>query len=188
MDNYQRMKFTSRKIILKNGEELCLREGKKSDAADLIKYLNQVAGESEFLTFTGGEFKMTKKEEESFVEAAHKASNRIFLIAELGKEIIGVLNVDANSKKRMKHIGTFGISLKKAHWGKGIGALFIQTMLDWAKSNGITRKMNLTVMSHNKRAIKLYKGFGFKKEGVLKRDALINGKFYDAYSMGLLID
>lgn len=182
------MKFTSKKIILQNGEQLCIREGKKSDAIDLIKYVNQVAGESDFLTFTEGEFGMTKKEEEAFVEAAHKANNRIFLIAELGKEIVGVLNVDANSKKKMKHIGTFGVSLKKAHWGKGIGALFIQTMLNWAKSNGVTRKMNLNVMANNKRAIKLYKKFGFKKEGVLKRDALINGKFYDAYLMGLLID
>ncbi len=182
------MKFTSKKYVLKNGEALCIREGKKPDASDLIKYLNQIAGESDFLTFTEGEFTMTKKEEEAFVEAAHKANNRIFLVAEIGKEIVGVLNVDANSKKKMKHIGTFGISLKKAHWGKGIGVLFIQTMLDWAKANGVTRKLNLNVMVNNKRAIKLYKKFGFKKEGVLKRDALINGKFHDSYLMGLLID
>ncbi|MFA6023645.1 MAG: GNAT family protein [Candidatus Gracilibacteria bacterium] len=182
------MKFTSKQFVLKNGEKLSIREGKKSDASDLIKYLNQVAGESDFLTFTEGEFKMTKKGEEAFVEEAHKADNEIFLVAEIGKEIVGVLNVNANSKKRMKHIGTFGVSLKKAHWGKGIGALFIQTMLDWAKSNGVTRKMNLSVMANNKRAMKLYKKFGFKKEGLLKRDALINGKFYDAYLMGLLID
>ena len=182
------MKFTSRKFALKNGEELWIREGRKSDAPTLIKYVNQVAGERDFLTFAEGEFKLTKAEEEKFIEDHRKANNRVFLIAEIGKEIAGILGVNANSKNRTKHVGTFGITVIKKHWEKGIGSLLIQTMLDWARSNGVTRKLNLNVMANNKRALKLYKKFGFKKEGLLKRDALIKGKFYDCYLMGKIID
>lgn len=181
-------KIPPQKICLKKGEILLVRSAEKKDAATLIKYVKGVAGETDFLTFGKGEFKKTVKEEEQIIEEHRKAPNRIFIIAELEGKIAGLLNVNASEKPRLRHIGDFGITVRKDHWGKGIGTSLIKIMLDWAKASGVIRKINLNVIVNNKTAIKLYEKFGFKKEGLIKRDSYINRKFYDAYAMGLLID
>jgi len=61
-------------------------------------------------------------------------------------------------------------------------------MLDWAKTSGVIRKINLNVQTNNEVAIALYEKFGFEKEGTIRRDLYVDGKFYDAYAMGILID
>jgi RimJ/RimL family protein N-acetyltransferase len=177
----KKFKTTTGKIIL-------IREAKKEDAAALIAYVKKVACETDFLTFGKGEFRKTIKEEQQIIQQHAKAKNQIFLLAEYEGEIVGILNVNANEKSRLRHIGDFGVTVKKDYWGQGIGTNLIECMLEWARKSGVIRKINLVVQTNNKAAIKLYKKLGFKKEGVLRRDSFINGKFYDAYAMGMMID
>lgn len=176
-----------KKIKTKTGEKITIREAKKTDALSLIKYLNTVAGETDFLTFGAGDFKNTIKEEEQIIDEHKKTKNKIFIVAELNKEIIGILNLGANNKPRTKHIGRFGVSVLKKHWGKEIGKNLIATMLEWSKKSGVIRKINLNVQTNNKSAIALYEKFGFEIEGILRRDSFVNGKFFDAYMMGKII-
>ncbi len=181
-------KVAAKKFKLKNGDTLLIRTVKKTDAKELIHYVNQVAGESDFLTFGKGEFKKTIREEEKIIQEHVKAENMIFLVAEIDKKIVGILNANGKNKFRVRHIAEFGITVQKKYWRMGIGSILIQSMLDWAKSSKVIRKLNLVVMSHNKPAIALYKKIGFKEEGRLRRDNYINGKFYDSYIMGILIN
>ena len=109
-------------------------------------------------------------------------------MATLNNEIIGILNVGASHKKRLKHIGEFGMSVLKEHWRKGVGKALLTYMLDWAKETGILRKINLKVSTKNESAIYLYKTFNFEIEGMIKRDLYVNNEFGDTYQMGLLID
>ena len=175
-------------ISLSSGEIARIREAVQSDAASLITYVNQVGGESDFLTFGGGEFSKTLEEESAIIEEHRIALNRVFLIAEVKGEIAGILNVNAGAKSRLQHIGTFGITVQKKYWGEGIGSLLMEAMIDWAKANPIIRKINLEVLTDNPSAIALYKKFGFEIEGTIRRSLFLNGKFSDSYAMGLLID
>lgn len=88
----------------------------------------------------------------------------------------------------MKHNGTLGISLRKKYWGIGLGSEIMAYLIDWAKSNKITKKINLLVREDNIRGVKLYEKFGFKKEGLLKKDICVNGIYYNTIAMGLYID
>ncbi|MDX2304565.1 MAG: GNAT family N-acetyltransferase [Microscillaceae bacterium] len=175
-------------ITLKNEELLSVREGVKEDASAAIDYLNRVAYETDFLSFGGGEFTKTIAEEEQYIERHQNCENQIFLIAEIKGEIAGILTVDASPKSRFRHVVEFGISIPKAHWGKGIGSILIRIMIDWAKEGKVIRKINLKVRSDNESAIQLYKKFGFEIEGLMRRDAFIRDRFFDTYVMGLLID
>lgn len=177
-----------REIPLKNGETLIIREAMKEDAAAVIEYLNDVVCETDFLTMGKGEFNKTVAEEEEIFEAHRQSQNQIIIIAELNGEIAGLANISANNKPRQKHIGELGITVQKDHWGKGIGTKMMQAMIEWAKASGVIRKINLSVQANNEAAIKLYEKCGFEKEGTLKRDLYLNGQFYDALAMGLLID
>lgn len=168
--------------------EVTIQEAKKKDAAELIQFVHKVANETNFLTFSSSEFNKTVEEEEQIIQDHLLAKNQIFILAKLDGQIIGILNVQSSKKKRLEHIGHFGVSVLKQYWNKGVGSLLVQYMIDWAKESGIIRKLNLRVSVNNELAIRLYKKHGFTVEGIIKRDLKLNDKFEDTYQMGLLID
>lgn len=176
------------KEIKINGEKLIIRRTNKSDAEALVDYINTVAGETDYLSFGIGEFDMNVQQEEDFIENTIKKENAISLIAEINGKIVANLNFSGGSRKRLSHVGEFGISVLKEYWGYGIGEELIKYLIDWSKSSGIIRKVNLKARTDNTRGLNLYKKLGFEEEGILKRDLLINGVFYDSLCMGLLID
>lgn len=171
-----------------NSKKIYILEAEKKHAAELIEYTKKVGDETDFLTFQGNEFNKTIEEEQAIIEQHKLARNRIFILAILNNEIIGILNINSSPKKRLEHVGEFGISVLKAHWHKGVGGLLMKSMIEWAKKSGIIRKLNLKVMTTNDTAIKLYKKFGFEVEGLIKRDFYIKNKFQDSLIMGLIID
>lgn len=171
-----------------NNEKVIIRKAKKSDAGALMTYLYTIGGESDFLTFGRGQFGKSKEQEEEFIENSLDKKNALFIVAEINGKIVGNLSFSGGTRQRTAHVGEFGVSVLKEYWGNGIGEELIKCLINWSRSSGIIRKINLRVRTDNKRGIHLYKKLGFLEEGVLKRDFLIDGKFYDSMSMGLLID
>lgn len=175
-------------IALKNGEKIVIRKAMKSDAQEIINYIQKIAGESNNLTFGVGEFEVTLAQEEEMIEKVSKADNKLFLIVLKDDEIIGNLSFMGGNRPRTKHMGDLGMTVLKSYWGQGIGSALLEFLIDWSKNNPIIRKINLQVKVDNVKAIKLYKKFNFKNEGRIERFFLIDALFYDVYSMGLLID
>ncbi|MCY6369478.1 GNAT family N-acetyltransferase [Clostridium ganghwense] len=171
-----------------NNERIIVRKAIKSDAEALIEYLNIIGGESDFLTFTAGEFGRTIEQEREFIKNTLEKDNALFIIAEINGKIVGNLNFSGGPRPRNAHVGEFGVSVLKKYWGNGIGEELIKYLIEWSKKSGTIRKINLRVRTDNTRGINLYKKLGFLEEGTLKRDFFINGKFYDSVSMGLMID
>ena len=165
-----------------------IREATKADAQALLDYIRMVAGETEFLSFDPTEWVTTLEQEEAFIEKHRTGENTLIIVAESEDRVVGLLNVHATHKKRLRHNGEFGITVAQSHWGTGIGSAFMTYMIDWAKKNPVIRKLNLKVNASNKKAIHMYEKFGFKIEGLIKRDIFLHGEFHDAYVMGLLIE
>lgn len=176
-----------KEIKIKNGK-IIIRKALKSDANELVNYLDLISKESDYLTFGEGESDITVEQEEEFIESANNKNNTLFIVAEMNEKIIGNLNFSAGQRKRIAHTGEFGVSVLKEYWGNGIGKELIKYLIQWSKNSGLIRKINLRVRIDNTKAIKLYKELGFFEEGIIKRDFLIDNKFYDSLSMGLLID
>ncbi|MDN3956046.1 GNAT family N-acetyltransferase [Sporolactobacillus laevolacticus] len=168
---------------------MIIRKARKTDAAAMINFLHQIAGESDYLTFgSADELHLTVEKEEKLFEDYFNRDNGLNLIAEYDGQIAGNLNFSGGTKKRTAHTGEFGISVRKDFWGLGIGKALIARLIEWSKESGVIRKINLRVRSDNARAIHLYKSFGFKEEGVITRDFLIDDVFYDSIQMGLFIN
>lgn len=176
------------KEISDNSGKVIIRKAVQSDAKGLIEYLNIIGGESNFLTFGIGEFEVSIEEEEEFISNALNKENALFIVAEVNGNIVGNLNFSGGPRQRNAHVGEFGVSVLKEDWGKGIGEKLIKYLIDWSKKSEIIRKINLRVRNDNIVGIYLYKKLGFLEEGVLKRDFLINGEFYDSLLMGLEIN
>lgn len=177
-----------RTFTTKSGTEGLIREAERSDTRAIIAYRTEVSGESEHHSFGAGGFTRSIEDEERFIIESHDARNRLFLVALIDDEIAGMITVIASPNERIKHIGEFGMSVRAKHWGQGIGSNLLGSMIGWARESGTIRKLDLSVNTNNAPAIHLYEKFGFEREGTIRRDSCIDGRFYDSYAMGLLID
>ena len=70
--------------------------------------------------------------------------------------------------------------------GNGIGSAALYKLMSRVFDEMEFKKMKTMVLDNNKIAIKLYKKMGFKKEGMLKQQLLINGRHIDAIPMRIL--
>lgn len=177
-----------KEIKLKNGKTAILRSPIKEDAQAMIDYLNIIGGESDFITFGKNEFSMSVEAEQDYIERINSMDNSKNVLIIIEDEIVGIASITSVQKERMKHNGTLGISIRKKYWGIGLGSEIMTYLIDWSKSNKITKKINLLVREDNIRGIKLYEKFGFEKEGLLKKDICVNGVYYNTIAMGLYID
>lgn len=75
---------------------------------------------------------------------------------------------------------------ERAKWGKGYGRDAIETALNYAFNELNLHRISITVLAYNARAIKLYEGLGFTKEGTFREYGMRDGKRYDMHLYGLL--
>lgn len=173
-----------RDISLKNGLIAIIREANPEDAPQILRYIEQVSGESEFLSFGPGEFETTVEREREFIESTQNKDNALIILVEFNSEIIGMLNFSGGTRTRTSHRGEFGISVAKKYWELGIATAMLEHLIKWAREHKIA-KIDLMVREDNERAIKLYEKFGFKHEGRISRYFKLDRKFYGVIYMGL---
>ena len=91
-------------VMLKNDLRLTLRRAEPDDAEHLLIFLNQVAGESENITFGPGEFELTVEQERVFLQQVAASATSIYLIAEIASEIAGTLSFSTGKRPRLQHV------------------------------------------------------------------------------------
>ena len=173
---------------MKNNLWLTLRRAEPNDAEKVLAYLNQVAGESENITFGPDEFELSLEEERAFLRRGAESPTSFYLIAEIAGEIAGTLSFNAGKRLRLQHAGEFGMTVLRRYWNLGIGSRMLAYLIDWARQTGTIRKINLRVRVDNLPAIHLYEKYGFVQEGRLTRELYLHGQFVDVYLMGLQLD
>ncbi|MQR96008.1 GNAT family N-acetyltransferase [Fictibacillus phosphorivorans] len=176
-----------RNVYLKNNLKVIIRKATEDDAQNMIEFYNVVGGESDFLSFGANEFKRDLEEYKNYITATSKESNSIILIAEIDSTIIGIATINSPQNERTKHVGTLGIVVSEAYTGIGLGKGLMNELLEWARLNNITKKINLVTNENNVKAIELYRKLGFEKEGLLKNDNFFKGTYHNTVVMGLLL-
>lgn len=180
--------FKSSIHSLKHGMQITVREADPADAEELLAYINRVGSESDFLAFGTGELMLTKDDERLFIERVKNHETSLMIVAESENQIVASLGFNGNLFPRLRHQGEFGITVLKRYWRRGIAGILMERFLEWAREGGIIRKINLKVRTDNIHAIHLYEKLGFEREGLIRREHQVKGKFHDVLLMGILID
>lgn len=175
-------------LTLKNGAHCTLRHAEPDDAERLLRFVDQVAGESENLAFGPGEFELSVEQERAFLQRIAEEPGSIYLVAEVAGEIAGTLTFMVGKRPRLQHAGEFGLAILRTYWNFGIGGQMLAYLIGWARQNGTIHKINLHVRVDNLPAIHLYEKHGFVHEGRLTREFYLHGQFVDMYMMGLQLD
>ncbi len=170
---------------LRDGRTLVVREAAPPESAALLAYLEQVAGESDNLTFGPGEFEMSVEQEEAFLQSCHESPLMLYIAGYVDDEVVATLHFGARDRPRLRHIGELGMTVRKPYWGLGIGAILLDTLIAWARGDCPISKINLQVRTDNESAIRLYERKGFVHEGTITRAMLTKGEYVNNHCMGL---
>jgi ribosomal protein S18 acetylase RimI-like enzyme len=95
-------------------------------------------------------------------------------------EIVGFAYI----KLENRTYGRLGIGIRDDFQGKGIGSKLMDNLIKLARKEGLKR-IRLTVLADNYRAIRLYEKSGFKKIRYIKNGDVYRGKKYDCIEMQL---
>ena len=152
-----------------------IRRATALDAEAILEYCKIVGGESDNLTFGSEGLPTTVEKEREYLENILHSDKQLFLVAVNDNEIVGTANLSNYTRPRLAHRGEIGISVKKSMWGKQIGSRFMEEILCFAKDSANIEIISLEVRSDNKRAIALYKKFGFETIGTFDGFMKING-------------
>ncbi|QTN00700.1 GNAT family N-acetyltransferase [Sediminibacillus dalangtanensis] len=165
-----------------------IRQAEEADAEKLAKVRLRIDGETENMDREQGEDSIDPLGFKELIKADGEANHNLFLVAEVGPDIVGFSRCAGSHLKRMAHQVEFGVGVRKEFWGHGIGKNLLKESISWADANKIV-KMTLRVLETNSAAIQLYQKLGFEVEGILKKDKLLSdGAFYDTILMARFND
>ena len=166
--------------------EITYREAQPADAAALLDYMKQVGSESDNLSFGAEGLSFTPDQEAAMLDSISKNPRAIMLLAFDDEEIVGNASLHGSSRPRFSHRYELAITVRKSHWGQGIGTILIEQLISFAKMIG-AEVVTLEVRSDNDRAIALYKKFGFEKFGTYRKFFKFGDDYFDAEYMNLYL-
>ena len=176
------MKFDAKTITLKDGRSAVLRLPTASDAEDMLNYLIETAGETEFLLAYPEERQgMTVEQEAAFIQRMTQGENCLFLVCEVEGRVAGCCQVDFQTRMKTAHRGTVAIGLRKAYWGLGIGTAMFRELIDASRRRGLMI-LELEFIEGNTRARALYEKMGFRivglrPDGIRLRDGTLCNEY-----------
>lgn len=121
------------------------------------------------------------------IEAIVRNPRSCLIAAEENGLLVGYLVAYGRTAPRVSHVVTVAVGILQSHTGRGIGGRLFACLEVWARENGVHR-IDLTVMTDNEPALKLYTRLGFNMEG-RKRDSMKFGdRYIDEFYMSKLLE
>jgi len=163
-----------------------IREIREDDALGFLALLTQLDQESRFMLVEPGERQTTAAEQCERIRQVLAQPNATILVAECDGQVIGHVAALGGPYRRNRHTAHVVIGILRAFTGLGLGTRLLETLEQWARSHEIHR-LELTVMTHNERAIWLCSKVGYQIEGVQKDSLRVDGQYVDEYRMAKVL-
>jgi putative acetyltransferase len=110
------------------------------------------------------------------------SENDHYMVAERAGEVVGVAGLTVGTG-RTRHSGSLFIYVARQQQGQGIGTRLMQALLDLADNWLLLRRVELTVLTENEGAKRLYERLGFVVEGRRKMSVIARGELKDEWLM-----
>jgi len=149
-----------------------IRKAKSKDAQASLELRFQLieAYPDSFRTTLEEVKKKTIKSQEELIEKSASQKNSLMLLAEIENRLVGMVNCFGEDRFKIRHVGTIGgLGVLPQFCGQDIGAALMKKLIRWAKEKSSIERLQLSVYSDSKRAVKLYRDLGFNEEGVFKK-------------------
>lgn len=165
---------------------LILRRPEKKDIKHLHRYKNDREIAAMLAGFSMG-YSITDLVD--WIEAHRQRKDELLWVIEEKESQqcighVGLYNIDYRIRS-----AEFGILIgERSLWGKGLGRTCTKLVLEYGFNELNLNRIYLSVISTNKRAIRLYRSLGFVEEGCLRKAQFKGGRYLDVLVMALLKD
>lgn len=110
------------------------------------------------------------------------SENDHYMVAERAGAAVGVAGLTVGTG-RTRHSGSLFVYVARQQQGQGIGTRLMQSLLDLADNWLLLRRVELTVLTENEGARRLYERLGFVVEGCRKMSIIAQGELKDEWLM-----
>jgi len=173
-------------VTLKTGEVCLLRSLEPQDAKEALAVYRKAAGETLHMMRYADEWTMTLEQEAAFIQRLRDDPKALMLGAFVDGRMAGTAVFQAvHPGDRARHRAGVGISILRAYWNRGIGTAMMRALIDAARTTSL-EQLELSVVSTNESAIRLYQSCGFEAYGRhLRMMKYRDGTYADALLMML---
>ncbi len=177
-----------KEVTLRDGRSISLRPEIESDLEPTWDMFSSLSNKSlEFLPIP-----FTRDRIEGwFKNIDYTKTLPILGIVEDGDDIRVVASASLmfHEMELYKHRASVGITVHDDYQNQGLGTILTEYLIEISRAMGL-RKVDLMVVAHNDRAIRVYEKLGFVKEGHFKMNHFnqVLNEFCDEYKMGLVLE
>jgi RimJ/RimL family protein N-acetyltransferase len=177
-----------KEIILKNGKVLILKSPQPEHAQILLDYLIRFFHQSyRNMNHPKNHWDNYPVEEEAKILNDFSKSPTNFMISAFdGSKVVGNIGCFAMGGEFLKFNIRIGMGLETEFHNLGLGTALLNYAIEVSKQNKAHR-LELTVRTFNQAGIALYEKVGFRRIGLLKETAFIDGEFCDEYMYEMII-
>ena len=189
MDRFERERMSNKfakEFVLKDGRRIIVRQAQLADSEGFLRYGQEVFKDDRYFLTTQEEAKEWWSIEKTTerIKGYVDQKGKVLLVAVVNGMIVGQIQVECGAKRRTRHVGQIGMSILDEYRGIGVGTALMESIIAWAKEDGIIEKLALSVFATNKGAIGLYEKMGFEEEGrEIRRIRLAKRKYVDTVLM-----
>jgi len=165
-----------------DGKRIVLRRVTRRDIGSIARLWQALADERRYIASD----RVTVEQKNRWVKSIHDRGV-LWVLAEIEGEPAGSLSLARHrDSEKSKHVRGLAMGVARKYRGMGVGTALMDYAVRWARVRKV-KKIVLSVFSTNRKAIALYKKFGFTIEGTRKKQLLIHGKYVDEIMMGRFI-
>lgn len=153
-----------------------------SDFQNFNTLYKKIESESDFMLYEKDERKTTDEQQKAFLETLAKNPSTTIIVAEHNNILVGFIGIICESQKKRKHSRYVAMGILEKFQGQKIGSKLMSECIAFCVNQKVKR-IELTVICENTKAVSLYKKFGFEVEGIKKCSLSIHGRYVDEYYM-----
>jgi ribosomal protein S18 acetylase RimI-like enzyme len=165
---------------------MLVRTAKEGDAEGVLELLLRLDEQTRLMMYEPGERSTSVGRQAETLRTLLASGNSTFLLAEEDGRPVGFLEATGGTFRRNRHVVHLVVGVLKEHAGRGIGSALMAEAERWARERG-TRRLELTVQTHNRAARALYEKMGFAVEGTRKDAVHVEGSYVDEFYMAKLL-
>lgn len=177
------MRPTDSLVRMFKAKRVCLRPFEREDAEKYRRWVN----DPEIVSLVDRVRPVTAEEHHRWYQTIISDPHCVIFAVEVlsDKRFVGCIwlySID----DRHRHAELRILIGDKRHWGKGIGREAISLLTEFAFQKLSLHKLYAYVLATNKGALATFEKSGFAREGLLRQERYLDGKFVDVVRFGLL--
>ncbi len=177
--------MTQRQYLTSDRQPFMVRPARLEDVDTVLTLQRAALAESDdYFVRTLDEFDSAQRDASTHLTDMLDQNNSLWLVAEREGDILGSLDFHGGQFERIRHVGSFGMTVHADYRNRGVGTGLVEMLLLWSTSHPIIEKLCTNLFTNNTRAIALFTRFGFQSEGRRHREFLVApGRYLDALQL-----